>query len=242
MKRCVLTTRSADQAGELLVRLRKEQLQARNLPLLRFRPNRFTAGNRCPDWLIALTPAALKHGWFQLPKQWQQQASLAAVGPGTLARLQQLSQRPVLAPSNSGGANALLASLPESLLGQRIALLGTEVLSPTLAQALQQRGAKVEGLVAARSEVIPPSAARVGALLQRYDQVLSCLMSQRAMDALEALDSSCLNTLKRQTVFVMSARLGQHAQTLDWQRIVVAPEATLDSLCQSIIAWHKTHE
>ena len=242
MKRCVLTTRSPVDAPTMLARLRRTGLAARNLPLLRFQPQTLMPHGSPPDWLIALSPAAIRHGWTQLPTDWQQRPQLACVGPGTQALLQQLSRRSLLAPADqAGGAKALLAQLPEEMSGQHVALLGTEVLSPGLQQALRQRGATVQGLTAAIAQPLPASAARVAALLKRYDQVVTTIMSQRALGSLNALPGFCLDELQRQPLFVISQRLADIAADAGWQQIHSPRQATLDGLCQYLIDWHRQH-
>lgn len=242
MKRCVLTTRSPMDAPAMLARLRRAGLTARNLPLLRFQPQTLAPMGAAPDWLIALSPAAIRHGWPQLPPDWQQYAQLAAVGPGTQALLRQLSGRSILTPAaDAGGAEALLEQLPQHLHGQQIVLLGTEVLSPGLQQVLRQRGAQVTGLTAAIAEPLPPSPKRVAALLKRYDQVVTTIMSQRALNALHQLPGPGLTALQRQPLFVISQRLADSATEAGWQQIHFARQATLDGLCQSLIDWHRQH-
>ena len=146
----VLVTRPAGQAAVLLERLRELGADPVLFPTLDILPPsdpgalvKCVAALAACDFAIFVSPTAVQYGLTSVPA-WPARVRAAAVGQGTAAALRAAGIQPVLAPSEGGDSEHLLA-LPElaDMAGRRVLIFRGEGGRELLADTLAARGASV---------------------------------------------------------------------------------------------------
>jgi uroporphyrinogen-III synthase len=143
----ILVTRPSPQ-GETLCQLMKAAGENPiHFPTIEIQPIPFSIKGHY-DWLIFTSPQAVYHSIATLQPI---QSSLAAIGPGTAAVLQQYQLNPITYPETDSNSEGLLA-LPafQNVKNQAIALIKGEGGRDLLAKELTARGAIVTPLIAYR--------------------------------------------------------------------------------------------
>lgn len=181
--RRVLVTRGAEQSAGLVERLRARGAEVVEVPMVRIAPaddpGPFHAALRTlgpEDWLL-LTSANTVHAVAQaVASGIAVTARLASAGPATTEAIRtHLPGRPVTAEATGAyGADGLSRALAlVDLKGARMLLPVSDLSPATLADALRERGATVDVVVAYRTAVPSGVGERLRAALQAGLDVLT---------------------------------------------------------------------
>ncbi len=183
----VVVTRSKDQAGQLSSRLRQLGAEVLELPMIKLdHPvNRQSIVDvlldvNAYDWLVFTSPNGVTRFFDYFFRQFKDLRSIggariAAVGPGTAAKLRELHLEVDLMPKEAIGAKiAEEFSKFESVENLRICLLRAEVANRELPQALEAQGAIVDDVPCYRTvaETEDPSGASQRLMESGADWVL----------------------------------------------------------------------
>jgi uroporphyrinogen-III synthase len=151
----IVVTRAATQAAPLLAAIRAAGGEPLAFPVLEILPREgadLEQGVAQLDdvaWAVFVSPNAARHGVAAVRRRrtWPAALRAAAVGQGTARALRELGFEQVLAPTDGADSEALLA-LPEMqrFAGQRVVIFRGDKGRELLAQALTERGARVEYL------------------------------------------------------------------------------------------------
>jgi uroporphyrinogen-III synthase len=239
----VAITRPAGQAEVLAARIQAVGGEALSLPLLEIAPptqlvvpHELGEQMACADWVIFISPNALRMALQLLPLQaWPPHPKLAAIGQGTARALRAAGFAHIVAPSEGGDSEALLA-LPafQNVAGQRVLLVRGEGGRELLAAGLSKRGALIEHAVVYRRVALPPDFA----VLRHHDTMVFVLTSSEAVRVLVGAAHAVgeFDWLRAQDFVFAHPRIAAQSKTLGLNRGMIAqsPEddAVFSALCQ----------
>ncbi len=189
--------------------------------------------------LIFISPNAVD---FSLPRlmaghAWPRTLLAAAIGPGTVRRLNDFGIAGVIVPEIRFDSEALLelSPLQASVVGGRnVLILRGNGGRDLLAETLRARGANVECVTCYRRSA-PQNAVQVVSLLR--DAALDALTlssSEGLRNLLELLDTDSLDRLRALPVFVPHPRIAEEAERLGLPRVILtgpADTGLVEGLC-----------
>jgi uroporphyrinogen III methyltransferase/synthase len=157
--RRIVVTRSREQAGELSRRLAEQGAEVLEIPAIRIAPPEHRQHIvdalmelNAYDWLVFTSPNGVTAFFDLFFKRFQDLRDIggvriAAIGPGTAARLNELHLQVDLMPEEALGSKIAAAFQKfETIENLRICLLRAEVANPELPQALEALGAIVDDI------------------------------------------------------------------------------------------------
>ncbi len=218
--RRILVTRAAHQAGKLSARLRELGAEPIEYPVIAIAPpddlDRLDqalarAARGGYDWVVftsanGVAAVAERMAALGLEGMGFDRARVAVIGPATARAAAELLRRPADVMPSAYVAEALAAAMGD-VRGQSVLLARADLARPALPQALRAAGAQVDEVVAYRTVVEEPAAAR-----QPEPDVLG-LLAQGQIDAITFTSSS--------TVRGFIARVGREALP-DLRQVVIA--------------------
>ena len=178
-----------------------------------------------PHFVIFVSPTAVAQGHAAIPREWLDQAAVAAVGTATATALRERGVQQVIAPQGQADSEAL-AALPafhaSELVGRQVLIVRGQGGREWLADTLRSRGAQVDYFECYRRA---RPQADAGALLSRWQSggvAAVTLTSAEALDNLAAMLGPAGGALLGATpMFVVHERIAARARALGVQRIVV---------------------
>lgn len=216
----VLVTRPTGQAEGLLARLRELGADPFLFPTLEILPPADTSTlARClaelPNYDLAIfvSPTAVQFGLAGIPA-WPIGVRAAGVGQGTAAALRAAGIKQVLAPSDGGDSEHLLA-LPElaDMVGKRVLIFRGEAGRQLLADTLVARGARVDYAECYRRglPVLDPAV-----LLDTWRgggiQAVTVLSSQGLDNLFTLLGEGNAELIRATPLFAPHPRIAEHAR------------------------------
>ncbi|WP_301100583.1 uroporphyrinogen-III synthase [Propionivibrio sp.] len=244
--KCILVTRPAAQAGELVRMIAAEGGRALRFPLLEIGPADDPeplqqAIARLADYAMAIfiSPNAVA---FSLPQilaagHWPDTLQAAAIGQGSAAQLAIHGIGPVIAPADRFDSEALLeltAFQADAVAGKTVLILRGNGGRELLAETLRERGAQVDA-VTCYHRSLPVDAAPILSLLRNKQiDALTISSSEGLRNLLALLDTDGCQQLRRLPLFVPHQRIAEVAAELGLQRIVLTAPADagiIESLC-----------
>ena len=243
----IAVTRPLAQAGELASLIEAAGGVALCVPLLEISPISdqaplADAARHLTDAALAvfISPNAVDYSLPALLASgpWPERVQAAAVGPGTARALKAHGVAQVVVPSRRYDSEALL-ELPElqadRLAGRRVFIFRGEGGRELLAEALTERGARVEGVACYRRSA--PTTGFVP-LLEAWrggDLAAMTVSSSEGLRNLwNGLDATGRQWLAQTPIFVPHARIGDCANSLGLRHIIVtgpADDGIIAGLC-----------
>jgi uroporphyrinogen III methyltransferase/synthase len=160
----IVVTRAREQASELSEQLAARGAEVLEIPAIKFAPpSRLVdlkdalLGLNAYDWLVFTSPNGVTKFFDYFFKAFDDLRDIggvriAAVGPGTAAKLKALHLRVDLMPEEALASKIVTAFAKyESIENLRICLLRAEVANPELPKALEERGAIVDDIAVYRT-------------------------------------------------------------------------------------------
>ncbi len=163
---------------------------------------------------------------------------VAAVGPKTAEALAAAGRPADLVPGDyrAEGLAAALTAAGESLAGRRILFVRALEGRNVLIEALEGAGVRVDLAPAYRTVGLPEGATRAAARIARGEVDLVLATSGAALDEL-ASALSCKRELRSDiNVAALGPVTAEHARDLGFTVALVAQDATLDGLIESVAA------
>lgn len=235
--RRIVVTRPREQAKELAEGLERLGAEVVIVPLVAIesvedeRP--LTAALRELDnygWVVVTSANGVAAVQRTLPDAVFGAARVAAVGPATARAAQELGVEPAFVP-DVYAAEEIAAGLGP-LEGIRVLLLQADIASPSLAEELRDRGAKLDAIVAYRTVEMTPSPAEIAELDRRADAVV--LASGSAARSLAALG---LSTSLRETQLVcIGPKTAEAARAAGLTVGLVAHEASAEGIIDALVS------
>ena len=191
------------------------------------------------DWLVFISPqavyssiVAIRHAWPDFPPAIR----FAAVGEGTANALKAAGYLVSAFPGTEWNSEGLL-KLPEfqSLAGKKIAIVRGQGGREFLANALIDRGAKVEHVVAYQ-RTQPESDVKpfLDLLKQKRIDVIICTSFEGVQNLKRMIGEKSFPYLRDVPVIVVSERIKMLARDLDFQTIWVAHNASHPALLAAL--------
>jgi uroporphyrinogen-III synthase len=248
----ILVTRPQQQAQGLIKALDAKGASVLLFPTLHIKPVDHAQTLRQElkhiqdyDWLFFISPNAVEHGVPLILKnhaihdlncQW------AAVGAGTKDVLQAYGARDVNYPLDGIGALALLDSLRNyDFANKKCMVFKGDSGNEELETGLRERGALVTDLVCYQRLRTQDNPKPLASALSEERVDLIVITSGDALKALHSLlPKSVEQQLLNITLLVISERIEKIAQSLGFQRIIRAVDASDDAITACIDAWVQT--
>ena len=176
----VLVTRSRNQASSLSKMLERNGASVIELPTIRISPiedfkllDQAICQVERYDWLVFTSENGVEVFFDrlrQLRKDSRRLAGvkIAAIGPGTRAKLNSYFVEPDLVPSSFSSEGLLEAFLKEEVSGKRFLLLRTNIAPDFLKRGLERTGAKVTEIAVYRTERPEGLAEKIRQLFRHY--------------------------------------------------------------------------
>ncbi len=242
----VLVTRPAGRADGLLATLEQQGYRCLHQPMLTLEP------------LLELTPSQqelllnadryqhiifvsltaielgmdwLEHYWPQVPTgiNWY------AVGHSSAQRLGEFGVVPRLPETDMNSEGLLDLPSLHQCAGQRVLLVRGEGGRTLLATELEARGALVDQLALYRRRGISlPPGKLYGALAREGVAVILLSSSEGLANLLDLLTPEETNNVTRMTILVPSSRVEQSARKAGFRHVVVAADASDQSMLQAL--------
>ncbi len=240
----VLVTRPAEQAGELTRCLAGAGADVIVLPTLEIEPLQLDPAQRSLimeldryDFVICVSANAAALGLSALADYWPQwpvQQRWMAVGPATGEEMRRWQVNPKVAQQGATSETLLDWSELQQLVDRRVLILRGEGGRETLAQTLQQRGAKVEYLELYR-RVLPDVDARpLQRRLIQGETVILTVTSGDGLRNLMTLMGAQQTLLLHNPLIVISGRLAQFATGLGFKHVIQSASPALRDVINSI--------
>ncbi|MEX0374738.1 uroporphyrinogen-III synthase [Spiribacter pallidus] len=223
----ILLTRPAGQAAALGRMLASRGALVLQRPTLAIEPLPVQAPpTRKPDWVVFISPNAVRYGLPALAGSGLVAGAVAAVGPGTASALNQAGVTVTVAPIRGGGAEALLAEPAfDPAPGQRVLIIRGEGGRRRLQAPLQARGVILEELAVYRRM---PAACRLDVpddwLAVQLDAAV--VTSVAGLQGLLAMATpAALEWVMDAALVVVSERVAAAARQAGWVAVTVADGA-----------------
>jgi uroporphyrinogen-III synthase len=244
LKSCgVLVTRAAHQAEPLAGMIEDRNGRAVLLPAIEIQPGCDTQRaqlflSSSWDWIIFVSPNAVRFSLKLLPKRGLPKAGIAAVGASTARQLKQAGIDVDLIPDQGYDSEGLL-SLEElnRVAGQEILIVRGEGGRPLLGDTLQARGAQVRYAEVYRRMKPTPSVAALLAGWSDQVQLVTATSREILRNLVEILGAPGWSKLTQTPLVVISERMEQEAQQLGFATIIRAAGADDRSLIETICDW-----
>lgn len=241
----ILVTRAAHQSEPLVRMIEACEGRALRLPAIEILPCRNPAQAQQLfaskwDWIIFVSPNAVRFGLKLLAEHAATDAGIGAVGASTARQLQQAGISVDLIPDRGYDSEGLL-SLAElkQVDGQKILIVRGEGGRALLGDTLQARGAKVRYAEVYR-RVRPDPDPDAEALLAGWHenvQLVTTTSREILQNLVEIVGEAGWPKLSQTPLVVISERMEQEAQRLGFTTIIRASGADDRSLMQAICRW-----
>ena len=235
--RRIVVTRPREQAAELVEALEALGADVATVPLVSIEPvedeRSLAAALRELDayaWVIFTSANGVAAVERALPGVSFAGAKIAAVGPATADAVRGLGVDPSFVP-DVYAAEEIAAGLGP-LEGVRILLVQADIASPSLAEELRGRGAKLDTIVAYRTVEAKPSAAEIAALERGADAIV--LTSGSAARCLAGLGLRS-GTAETQLVSI-GPKTAEAAREAGLRVGLVAHEATAEGIIHALVS------
>ena len=239
----ILVTRAAHQADALAQLIQARRGRAVLLPAIEIQAARDAAGAKALlgqvwDWIIFVSPNAVRYALQMAPQKAWQAGGVGAVGASTAQLLQQAGRMVDLLPSQGYDSEGLLslAELAE-LRDQTVLIVRGEGGRALLGDTLEARGAKVRYAEVYR-RVRPDTP--VTPLLQNWKrdiQLVTATSSEVMKNLVAMLGEKGWAMLSQTPLIVISERMQHEAERLGFDKIIRASGADDRSLLTAICAW-----
>lgn len=242
--RRIVVTRTAEQAGELLERLRALGAEAISLPTIALAPpGDFAPLDRALRQLASFqgfifTSVNGVAGFFAraqalgVPPLRPATAWLSAVGPATAAALAQQGWRAEIVPARAVAEAVVDELVAEPVAGQAILLARAEAGRDVIPAALARRGARVEVVATHRTVAATASAAQARALFPGSDaaiftspstaRFLAELLGSGYRERLQGTALAAIGPVTRDAIAALGLPVAAEAATADAAALVAA--------------------
>ncbi|MBW9257047.1 MAG: uroporphyrinogen-III synthase [Candidatus Thiodiazotropha sp. (ex. Lucinisca nassula)] len=239
----ILITRAAHQSEPLARMVEACEGRPLRLPTIEILPCRNPAqaqqllASRW-DWIIFVSPNAVRFGLKLLAEHAATDAGIGAVGASTARQLQQAGISVDLIPDRGYDSEGLL-SLAElkQVDGQKILIVRGEGGRALLGDTLQARGAKVRYAEVYRRVRPDPDAEALLAGWHENVQLVTTTSREILQNLVEIVGEAGWPKLSQTPLVVISERMEQEAQRLGFTTIIRASGADDRSLMQAICHW-----
>jgi uroporphyrinogen-III synthase len=249
LKGCgISVTRAAHQAENLASMIHACQGRVIRFPAIEIWPGQAPDAARQLlqqrwDWIIFVSPNAVRFALKLLPGSQWGEAGVGAVGAATAKQLQQAGKSVDLIPRQSYDSEGLL-SLPElsNLQDRAVLIVRGEGGRALLGETLEARGGKVRYAEVYR-RVKPKTP--VDRLLQRWPeeiQLVTVTSNEVLNNLVELLGEPGWPILSRTPIMVISERMQREAVRLGFDEIIRASAADDSSLVAAICDWAEKTE
>lgn len=238
----ILVTRPVEQAEALCRLIEQVQASALRFPLLQIAPHQVAKRELeqalAADWLIFTSKNAVDFALQAFDGKMAGLAELriAAVGGGTAKCLRAAGLRVDCVPQTQFNSEGLLAEAEmQNVAGKRCIIVRGVGGREKLAQTLRERGADVAYLEVYRR--LPPDgdAAELAASLEQRAIDALVITSEEALQNLAALlDSATLSLAQKLPLVVVSERLRQAAEKLQFEIVVVSQQASDTAILETL--------
>lgn len=241
----VLVTRPARQALSLCQKLSAANLTPVSYPTIDIQPvskpahaTQQLADIGHKDYLIFSSQNAVAHADLLLNKHWPALPNtLVAIGPKTAIALAAIHLPPTIVAQKPFNSEALLKQFQQTLDGKTGAIVKGEGGRPFLANQLQKRGLSLINIDVYR-RCLPQHSTDLNSPIKYIT-----ITSQLALDNLFSMQQARAELFKQQACFItFSQRIAAYALTLGCQHVHTCPEASDDSLVNSILHIEKAGE
>ncbi|MEX2613345.1 MAG: uroporphyrinogen-III synthase [Gaiellaceae bacterium] len=236
--RRIVVTRPREQAAELAEALEQLGAEAVIVPLVAIEPvedeRPLAAALRELDsygWVVVTSAngvAAAQRA--RSGAAFGAAARVAAVGPGTARAVRELGVEPAFVP-DVYAAEEIAAGLGP-LEGIRVLLLQADIASPSLAEELRDRGAKLDAIVAYRTVETTPSPAGLAELERGADAIV--LASGSAARSLAAVGLS--SPFRETQVVCIGPKTAEAARDAGLTVGLVAHEASAEGIIHALVS------
>lgn len=248
--RRVVVTRSREQAAQLSRKLVDAGADVLEIPTIRFETPSRREGVvdallelNSYDWLVFTSPNGVTHFFQYFFRQFKDMrdlggARIAAVGPGTASKLQELHLQVDLMPEEAIGHKVAEAfARYESIENLRICLLRAEVAGSELPRALEEQGAIVDDIACYRT--VAETADPTGAAARFEAEGADWVLFTSASTVRQFHERFPLTALRQRMPGLRFASIGPETtkalRSLEAQVEVEAREHTLDGLVKALI-------
>lgn len=191
------------------------------------------------DTLLFVSQQAVKHLSQQCSVNTIAGKQLIAIGQGTAGALLKLGLAVTFTAKSPFNSEALLADIAfQRLLMQQIAIVCGRGGRQLLTQQLTKQGKKVERITCYRRDKCHLSAQVMVKFIENHAINAIILTSCDVVDAVStSLQRSGLLSFLQVPVFALSQRIAWHAEAVGFTQVIVAHQASRESLYQSITTW-----
>lgn len=191
------------------------------------------------DWLVFISPQAVYTGWpiiKEIHPYLTDKVQIAAIGPGTLRALQAVGVQSVISPERNFSSEGLLAlSNFQSVDGQRIHIIRGSAGRDLLEKTLASRGA-ILFFVLAYQRTVPEIKMDpfLGLMQKKHIDVIVCGSYESVNNLKTMFGAHNWSLVTRIPLIVVSERIKELAQYLDFQTIWVAPNAAHEAILETL--------
>jgi uroporphyrinogen-III synthase len=239
----ILVTRAVHQAESLARLIEERHGRAVRFPAIEIQPGRDSelAQKRLQaswDWMIFVSPNAVRFALKLQPRESWQSGGVGAVGATTARWLQQAGQRVDLLPSQRYDSEGLL-SLPELTRprDKRILIVRGEGGRALLGDTLEARGAKVRYAEVYRRVKPDTPVAPLLSCWPREVHLVTVTSNEVLKNLVAMLGESGWPVLSQTPLMVISERMLHEAQRLGFNSIIQVSGADDQSLLGAICDW-----
>lgn len=238
----VLVTRPIAQADNLCGLIEQHGGQALRFPTLEIRPASVTPEAiqkaLASDWLIFTSTNAVDFALkaFNGKMQDLQSTQIAAIGQATATALRQAGLRIQCIPEHDFSSEGLLAEpIMQNVVGLKITIVRGVGGREKLAKTLQERGAEVAYLEVYRRCCPTIKSDTLTNALREGKLAASTVTSGEALqNLLTILDETMVTLLRKLPLIVVSDRIGQLAQQLDFEQVSVSRQPTDAAILETL--------
>lgn len=238
----MLVTRPEEQARDLSAMIALCGGEGIIFPAIAIEPVDSTRPDEHYDWLIFVSPHAVKYGWSRVKRG--DTTRIAAIGNSTAAALESLDVRVDVVPEKDFTSEALLAHPALSdISGRKILLVKGAGGRELLCDELTQRGAQVANLEVYRRVRPSPDAANLQQLEAKWREDGIDVVTLTSVETVENFVEMLTDTgrsLAASTPFVTpSDRVASAAKAKGFLGAHIAARGADDaSIVGAIAAWH----
>ncbi len=237
--RRILVTRPAGQADGLIRRLEAAGALVLHRPTLAIVPCQpdSRVNGQCPDWIVFISPNAVDYGLAHLPLARCHSTKLAAVGPGTAARLRHAGLPVTVAPVAGGGADALLAEPAfDPGPGETVVIVRGKEGRRRLQSALLTRDVELREM-AVYERIKPDNTLAIPQEWQARRLDCTIVTSQTGLAHLLGMAEPCaIEWVRQGRLVTVSDRIAQAATAAGFDRPLVADGADDDAITRTVCA------
>lgn len=228
----VLVTRAVAQAEPLAAAIVAAGGRPILLPALEIEPLSARPPALTPDWIIFISPNAVRHGLAQVRDLAAGRTRYAAIGPATARALIEAGVHQILRPKGGFDSESLLAlDMFAGMAGQQVLIVRGKGGRSLLADTLRQRGAEVTYVEVYRRRRPALSEEQVQYLEGRWAagaiSVVTCLSVETLENLLELLSPRGQRMFAVTPLVAVGARVTDRAELLGHRaarRVAAGPE------------------